>query len=192
MAIIYSGDGGWRDLDKQIGEILARAGTPVVGVDSLRYFWRAKSPDQVAADLSAILRHYRERWGARQVVLVGYSFGACVLPFALNRLPADDRASVVQVSLLGLEPRASFEFHVTGWLGADPGGPEVLPEVLRIDPARLQCFHGEEEEATLCRAPELAQAEIIRTAGGHHFDGDYAALARRIQQGAERRAGASP
>ena len=193
LAVIYSGDGGWRDLDKQIGEELAKRGVPVVGIDCLRYFWRARTPDEVARDLALILQTYSERWNCRKSVLIGYSFGASILPFAYNRLPAEARASVVQLSLLGLEPRASFEIRVAGWLGVVPaeGNPEVLPEVLKIDSVGIQCFYGEDEEEdeTLCRSPQLANAEIVRTSGGHHFDGDYLGLARRILNGAKRRSG---
>ncbi len=187
MAVIYSGDGGWRDLDKDIAEILAREGTPVVGVDSLRYFWREKSPERVAQDLERILRHYRTRWGVSRALLVGYSFGAGVLPFAVHRLPPDLRADVVQVSLLGLLPRALFQISVSGWLGVQDQGRPVLPELEALDLARVQCFYGEEEHDTLCTAPELAALERIRTRGGHHFDGDYERLARDILDGAKRR-----
>ncbi len=193
MAVIWSGDGGWRDIDKQVGEILAREGAPVVGVDSLRYFWRRRAPEQVARDLVAILSHYSAAWGTRRVVLIGYSFGAGILPFAVNRLPPDVRPRILQISLLGLEPRAAFEFHVQGWFGrASAEDRPVLPELQRIDLGLLQCFYGEQEPETLCRAPELAGAEKIATSGGHHFDGDYAALARRIAEGAQRRLGGTP
>jgi type IV secretory pathway VirJ component len=188
MAVIYSGDGGWRDLDKTIAEILAKRGVPVVGVDSLRYFWRAKTPEQVARDLAAILHVYGERWGTRQALLVGYSFGAGILPFAMNRLPPQELAAVVQLSLLGLEPTAPFEFHVSGWLGGRAqDAPAVMPELQRIDPGLVQCVYGEQEENSLCPARELAGIERIRTSGGHHFDGDYPALAAKIFAGAERR-----
>jgi len=193
FAVVYSGDGGWRDLDKEIGEYFAAHGTPTVGVDSLRYFWRAKNPDEVAADLARIVRHYQEAWNAREVLLVGYSFGAGILPFAMNRLPPDESAAVVQLSLLGLEPRAPFEIAVTGWLGGlSDSAPAVLPEIAKLDLERVQCFYGEDEEQTLCLNPSLAAAEIVRTTGGHHFDGDYAALARLILEGAERRAASRP
>lgn len=188
MAVIYSGDGGWRDLDKQIAGVLAQKGIPVVGVDSLRYFWREKTPDQVASDLARILRHYRARWGAERVLLIGYSFGASILPFAVDRLPEDLRADVVQVSLLGLEPRAPFQVSVSGWLGTSDRGLPVLPELKRLDPARVQCFYGQKEDDSLCTSPELPAAiERIGTSGGHHFDGDYRGLARRILDGAARR-----
>ncbi len=189
MAVIYSGDGGWRDLDKQIGEFLAGQGVPVVGVDSLRYFWDEKTPEQMAMDLSVMLRQYASKWGTKHVILIGYSFGAGILPFAFNRLSEEDRERVVEVSLLGLEPRAPFEIHVSGWFrsGVPGNASPVLPELRRIDLSRVQCFYGEEEEETLCREQELARADVIRTTGGHHFDGDYQALARRILDGALRR-----
>jgi type IV secretory pathway VirJ component len=189
FAVVYSGDGGWRDIDKQIGEFLAASGTPCVGVDSLRYFWRERTPAETAADLARIVRHYQQAWGLRDVLLVGYSFGAGILPATVNRLPDDVRAAVLQLSLLGLEPRAPFEIEVSGWLGGLPeDAPAVLPELVRLELARVQCFYGEEEEQTLCTDPALRGAERIRTRGGHHFDGDYEALARRILDGAARRA----
>ena len=191
FAVIWSGDGGWRDLDKTIGGLLAERGVPVVGVDSLRYFWKPATPESVARDLARILAAARARWGTSQAVLIGYSFGAGILPFAYNRLPEEERARVVQLSLLGLEPTAPFEFHVTGWLGAEPADARpVLPELLRIAPDLVQCFYGEDEPSTLCRAPELAASERLHTRGGHHFDGDYPALAAKILAGAERRAAA--
>ncbi|MCZ7619277.1 MAG: virulence factor [Myxococcota bacterium] len=73
--------------------------------------------------------------------------------------------------------------------------PRISPccrSLQRIDLGLLQCFYGEQEPETLCRAPELAGAEKIVTSGGHHFDGDYAALARRIAEGAQRRLGGTP
>ena len=98
------------------------------------------------------------------------------------------RSAVAQVTLLGLSDSASFEFHVGGWLGlASADARPVAPEAERLDLAKVQCVYGEEEDDSLCRSPVLADAELIETKGGHHFDGDYRALARRVVQGYERR-----
>ncbi|MEV9163440.1 AcvB/VirJ family lysyl-phosphatidylglycerol hydrolase, partial [Klebsiella pneumoniae] len=64
VTLFYSGDGGWRDLDKDSAEHMASMGYPVVGIDTLRYYWQHKSPEQSAADLSKLMQHYREKWGA--------------------------------------------------------------------------------------------------------------------------------
>ncbi len=189
MAVIFSGDGGWRDIDKQVGEILQKRGVPVVGVDCLRYFWREKSPEEVAVDLAEIIRVYERRWNRDAIILAGYSFGADILPFAYNRLPPEVRRDVVQLSLLGLESTATFEIKIADILGKAPPdeGPLVLPEIRQIEAGKIQCFYGEDEDDTLCRDAALAAAEIIHTSGGHHFDGDYAALADDIVGGARRR-----
>jgi len=63
-----------------------------------------------------------------------------------------------------------------------------MPELLRLDLAKLQCFYGEEEDDTICPDPQLATAQVIKTKGGHHFDGDYAALAQRIFDAAQQNA----
>jgi type IV secretory pathway VirJ component len=188
-AIIYSGDGGWRDLDRTVGEALADRGVRVIGVDSLRYFWQAKTPERIAADLSRILAACRAAWGDVRFIVIGYSFGAGVLPFAVNRLSPADRSRIVQVSLLGLEPRAPFEIEVRGWLQQAPSesAAPVRPELQRLDPALVQCFYGTDETESLCRDPALARSEVIRTSGGHHFDGNYVGLAERILEGARRR-----
>jgi type IV secretory pathway VirJ component len=188
LAVILSGDGGWRDLDEQIGRMLAQGDIGVVGLDSLRYFWSAKTPEQVARDLDRIVQHYQAAWQVHDVLLIGYSFGADVLPAAYNRMDLATRAAVVQISLLGLSPSASFEFHVGGWLGlTGPDTQPTAPEAAKLDAAKVQCVYGEEEDDSLCRDPVLEHAELIETKGGHHFDGDYQALARRIAQGYERR-----
>ena len=182
MAIVISGDGGWRDLDKTIAEDLQHQGMPVVGWDSLRYFWSKKTPEQTAIDLASVMRTFMAKWHADEVALIGYSFGADVMPFAYNRLPETLRSHVVLMALLGFSKTADFEITVSGWLG-EPPGPQALPvepETDQIAPALMLCFYGEGETDSAC--PELARrgVEVISTTGGHHFDGDYGAVARRI------------
>ncbi len=191
LAIFLSGDGGWRDIDKQVAEQLAQGDVGVVGLDSLRYFWTHKSPARVAGDLERILWHYRGTWSVERTVLIGYSFGADVLPAAMNHLSREARATIAQISLMAIGTRNPFEVHITEWLGAEEDEPEtgdpIAPEVEKIDPALLQCFVGEEDTDSLCRAAAFAKAERVQTSGGHHFDGDYAALAQRIRDGLTRR-----
>lgn len=188
FAVFYSGDGGWRDLDKDLAAVLQKQGLPVVGVDSLRYFWKRRTPEQTAADLARIVRAYRGKWGATRVALIGFSFGADILPPAVNRLPAEIRADVAQISLLAFSSVADFEVTVGSWLDrkSDASLPS-LPEARRLAPERVQCFYGAEDEDAACAQLAGSGIEIVRTSGGHHFDGDTAALARRILDGLARR-----
>ena len=179
FVVLLSGDGGWAGIDKSLGNAFAARGVPVAGVDSLRYFWSARTPDELAADLDRVIRYYAAHWGRGDVLLVGYSQGADVLPFALNRLPAATRASVRLTALLGPGQKAAFEFHVSNWIG--PGGDRpIAPEALKLAAADTLCIYGLEEKDSLC--PELApgHARVEPLKGGHHFGGDYDALAGLI------------
>jgi type IV secretory pathway VirJ component len=179
FAVLLSGDGGWAGIDKSLGSAIAAQGIPVAGFDSLRYFWSARTPDQLAADLDRIIRYYAARWGRSDVLLVGYSQGADVLPFALNRLPAATRARVRLAALLGPGQKASFEFHLTNWMGPSGDRP-IAPEARKLSAASTLCIYGVEEKDSLC--PELApdHARAMPLSGGHHFGGQYDVLAGQI------------
>ncbi|MGB8416151.1 virulence factor family protein [Paraburkholderia sp.] len=182
MAVVISGDGGWRDLDKTISLALQKDGVSVIGLDSLRYFWSEKTPAQTSHDLARIMQTYGARWHAEHIALVGYSFGADVMPFAYNRLPEALRAKVSLIALLGFAPDADFQIRVGGWLGmpASDKALKVQPELAHVPPAIVQCFYGEDEKDTLCPALTTTGVEVIRTSGDHHFGRDYDALERRI------------
>lgn len=181
FAILLTGDGGWAGLDQDVAAALAARGVPVVGLNSLKYFWSARTPEAAAADLERIIRRFGAAWQRPRVFLVGYSFGADVLPFLYTRLPAEVRGSVRTVSLLGLSDTASFEFHVAEWIpGRSDAGRSTLPEVRRMGPAAVLCLYGAEESDSPC--PKLASPTVksVPLGGGHHFGGDYGALAEKI------------
>ena len=137
MAVVYSGDGGWRDIDKEVAGALQRRGIPVVGVDSLRYFWSERKPQETADDLARIIDAFRKEWGVEHVLLVGYSFGADILPATYNLLTPDDRKRVPQMTLMALSRQVDYEISVTGWLGvagAGAGGDPVN-DIAKIDAA---------------------------------------------------------
>jgi len=183
--MILSGDGGWRDLDRRLGGLIADAGVPVIGIDCLRYFWSARSPETAAADLDRLIADVAQRTGVSRIALVGFSFGADVLPAIYNRLGPDTRNRVVLLSLLAPGRDAHFEIHLEGWLGgsAEEGATPLAPEFGRIDTRLVQCIYGEEEtDDSGCLDARLQTAQVVRMSGGHHFDEDYPALAQRILQ----------
>ena len=183
FAVLLSGDGGWASIDKGIGAALVAQGVPVAGFDSLRYFWSARTPESLATDLDRVIRYYAARWKRSEVILIGYSQGADVLPFAINRLPPATRSLVRLTALLGLGQNASFEFHLGNWLGAS-GDLPIAPEARLLAAAGTICVYGQAEHDSLCPALAPEHARPIVLAGGHHFGGDYDALAMMILRAA--------
>ncbi|ANY77138.1 hypothetical protein BB934_01980 [Microvirga ossetica] len=194
LAIIMSGDGGWRDIDKSIGEWLAEHGVAVVGMDSLRYFWSKRSPGEVAADLALLFDHYGAELRTDHYAIIGYSFGSDIMPDVWPQLPKPVKDRVAVVSLLALGTNADFEVTVEGFIGTVSAESRPLRPLLRQLPLdRTQCIYGKEDaedNETSCTAPELGQAQRIALEGGHHFDGDYTKAAEaiwaRLQNGSPR------
>ncbi len=177
VTIFYSGDGGWRDLDRTVAAAMAAQNFPVVGVDVLRYFWAAKTPAQTAADLAELMQYYRQHWQVQHFVLAGYSFGADILPAIYNQLPATDQASVSLLALIALGQQADFEIHVSGWLGKTSGEQTIAPQLAQIPKQKLLCIYGvDEKQETACTGLSNSPASILELPGGHHFDEDYPKL----------------
>jgi len=182
LAIILTGDGGWAALDKEIADSLARHGIPVVALDSRAYLHTKRTPEQVAGDVARIIRYYGRSFARSEVVLIGYSRGADMLPFVVNRLPPDLRSEVRLTALLGLAPNANFKFHlidlVTNHHRADD--LPTVPEVLKLHDPRTLCFYGVTEKEAACKSLPDSVATVVVMPDGHHFGGRYGVIADRI------------
>lgn len=183
LAIFFSGDGGWATIDKELGAYLAGRGTFVVGWSCLSYFWTSRSPEQTAADLSRVIEHYAKRFHPDQLVVLGYSLGAEIVPFAINRLPQPVRKQITHVVLLSPEKTTDFEIHITDWVGYS--APETQrsldPEMKKLADLPVLCVLGE-DEAEESGCPLLAGPRVMQRQleGGHHFDGDYERLGSEV------------
>ncbi len=185
LAVFLTGDGGWAEIDKGVSAQLVTKGIDVVALNSLQYFWRPRSPEETAKDVERVMRHYVAAWNKAEVLVIGYSFGADVASFVVNRLSPDLLRKVRSVSLLGAAETADFEVHVTTWLGVDHHGLPAQPEVMRLKPSVL-CVYGEGESDSLC--PKLAgtRVNLAKIGTGHHFGDRYAELAEKIVAVADR------
>lgn len=199
FTILYSGDGGWADLDKQLGTAFAARGIPVVGVNAFKYFWRHRDPDAAAAELDALMTKYLDQWHKQRVWLVGFSFGADVLPTLIDKLSAQNRARIAQLVLLSPSRDTSFEIQFEGYMMAQgrikafvktllekfnkvPHYP-ALPPVVAINHAfPVVCYYGRDEAGdSLCTAAGLPNWVSVHAKNGdHHFEGGYQPLAAQM------------
>lgn len=199
LTILYSGDGGWADLDKELGTVFASRGIPVVGINSFKYFWRSRSPEVAASQLDALIDESLIKWRKQRVWLVGFSFGADVLPTIIDRLEPAARARITQLVLLSPSRDLSFEIQFEGYMVAQgrfkafvktvsekinkvPHYPALPPLVALADRFPVACYYGlDDKDETLCTAHGLpAWVEVHGLPGGHHFDEGYRALAGQM------------
>lgn len=180
IAIMLTGDGGWAGLDRGVADALAAQGVRVVGFSTLKFFWQKQTPEATAQAIARVIAHYGKDDAQARFVLVGYSFGASLVPVVANRLPEALRARVQAGVMISPDDEAVFEIHVGDWFGstrhdeAIPLAPEIAASGVP-----LVCVHGDDEDDSPCRKPQprLREASLP---GGHHYDGDYAALGALI------------
>lgn len=186
MAVLITGDGGWRAIDRGIASGLSARGIDVVGLVSPDYFSSRRTPDESACTLLRIIERYSLQWRAPNVIVCGYSRGAGVVPFMLNRLPPRWGRRVRLAVLIGLD--RTIDFEVTPFDLLRENAPHEVPvrgeieQLLRRPRAapRVLCIYGRRDRDSLC--PELDPLLVTRIGepGGHHFSGSYDELARLI------------
>ena len=187
MAIIITGDGGWAEIDKNIARILAERGIPTVALDSLSYFWKARTVEETTQDVETVIAQYLEKWNKKKVILVGYSFGADTLPFIANNLSTKTQKQVALVALLGMGKTAAFEFRLSSWMDADKSSDRLplLPEIEKMKWAKSICIYGVDDESANCIPTETLGVKIISMTGDHHFDEKYDELVGHIIENAK-------
>jgi type IV secretory pathway VirJ component len=200
LVVFFSGDGGWRDLDQQLGKRLVARGVPVLGVSCLDYYWRNRSPEQSAQELDALITKYSAQWHKQKVWLIGFSFGADVLPTIVDKLSPANRERLVQMVLLSPSQDVNFEVELEGyimmrenWLKTHikeimqsinpvPHYPALPPITALQNRPPLICYYGRDDsDDTVCDDPKLPKwVKVYEMPGDHHFDYNYDGLATRM------------
>jgi len=142
---------------------------------------------------------YLGAWGKRRIWLIGFSFGADVLPTIVDRLSAENRARITQLVLLSPSRDVTFEIELQGYMIEQGWFKERLKDALQqVNPIRhydplpplqalrgqppVVCYYGLDDAAdSLCDEPRLpAWVTAHAKKGGHHFEGGYQLLTRQM------------
>jgi type IV secretory pathway VirJ component len=182
MCVYISGDGGWNSFNASFCQYLTQKGIPVIELDSQKYFWKFRTPDETTRDLIAVIEQYGKLWKRDRFVLAGYSFGSTVVPFVLNRLPAGIKVRLAAAVLISPDKTSDFEIHLSDMLnlGISKGKYDVLREIQSGDYKKYVAVFGSDESAETQQAFKQAGAKIEVLQGNHHFDSAYDALANLI------------
>jgi type IV secretory pathway VirJ component len=182
FAFVFTGDGNWAILVRGLARELAKHGIGSVGLKARTYLLRPRSPDEVARDVEAVLRHYLATWGQERVVLAGLSRGADLLPFVVRRLPPDLRRKVELLALFSPARTTNFRFRWSDLVGFHerPDDVPLLPELAAIEGVPILCVSGTADAAALCPSLPPGLAECVAVDAGHNLDRDYLYAAELI------------
>lgn len=171
IALLISGDGGWYSFEQQIADHLADMGIPTVGLDSKKYFWNRKTPEETAQNMTEILSYYSKEWGKEQYMIVGYSLGAEIVPFIVNRLPEKMKSKVISAVLLSPGTNTDFEIHISNMIGIGnrQNTYNVIDEIIKMQFVPTLIIFGDGEKSRVPGLLAETSVKIRMIPGDHHY-----------------------
>lgn len=165
LVLYITGDGGFNSFSKTFMKQWNINGYPVVALNAKSYFWETKSPEDAAKDVSGLIAEYLSLWKRNEVILVGYSFGADVMPFILTRVSPVILNKIRHTVLFSPSKNTDFTIH----LFYEDGGSSVASEINKLNKPVLIIF-GDEEKDLPDKQINNKNVTVMKVAGDHHYD----------------------
>jgi type IV secretory pathway VirJ component len=119
-----------------------------------------------------------KQWDRSSFILVGYSFGAGVVPFIANNFPDQLKGKIKGVYCFSPDKTSDFEIHISDMLSMNTKEKyNVLNELKIIIPFNPVCIFGSKEDAKLKKQFFIKGIRIESLPGEHHYNNDYNAIA---------------
>lgn len=166
-----TGDGGMVRFDLKMLREYQNAGFSCIGLSSLKYFITGKTPEKIAQDVIPVIERYSKEWNKETILLVGFSFGAEIIPFLYNRLPSNMQEKVKLVVLLTPAKTSQFRIRLRDMIGMDKKKEpyNVVDETAKINTARVLAIYGTKEKPSLEESDKQPNLKIKFIKGGHGF-----------------------
>jgi type IV secretory pathway VirJ component len=177
--ILLTGNGGWKDLVQSVTRYMNSKNVSVLAINTQKYLWSEKKPAQIASDLEYLIDLYNNKWGQKEVVLMGYSMGAEVLPFAVNCMEDKYLPELRDLILIGPWQKATFEVKLEDYIFEVNKGSDIYTELLKMKTknAFVIC---DDNEYSICQKNLDGVIDHDFLGGGHHFGNDYYSLSKLI------------
>jgi type IV secretory pathway VirJ component len=173
LIFYLSGDGGFNKFSNSLCEGISKKGYEVISLNSKSYFWDKKTPEQTTTDISNYLSKKIAGRKNQQIVLIGYSFGADVLPFILNRLPKDIHDKILVSFLMASSGTTDFEIHWADIFGGNAKrNMDVVSEINKLVDDKIVIISSSDDRHLEANKITLKRYTHEVLPGGHHFDGD--------------------
>ena len=184
LVLLISGDGGWYSFEQSIADNLANLGIPTIGLDSKKYFWKRRSPEETAEDMIMALNYYSKGLGKQSLVLIGYSLGSEIVPFIINRMSAEMKSKIISAVLLSPDISTDFEIHISNMLGMGnrQNTYNVVDEINRMQAVHTLVIFGDGEKT---RVPDLltgTDVKVKKIPGDHHYKFDLPLIINTMKE----------
>ena len=182
LIFYISGDGGFNKFSTSFMQSLNKEGYAVIGLDAKDYFWNKKRPQEAATAIEEVLNGSNKEWKKKNIVLIGYSFGADVSPFMLTHFSAALSNRINHLILLSPSAKTDFEIHVLQMLGWGKDAGESVPAEINKILKPVTIIVGDDENEFPFDQVTIKNKQIVKMPGGHHYDGDVDALCKQVIQ----------
>lgn len=182
LAFLFTGDGNWAGMIGGLSRELAKQGIASVALKARTYLLLGRTPTRVTRDVEAVLRYYLRAWDADDVVLVGLSRGADLLPFVVRRMDPALRRRVRLLALFSPAPLGNFRFRWVDLVGFHPHRDDVpvIPELGAIRDLPILVVNGTEDPAALAPVLPPGIADTVMLEAGHNLARDHLTAAELI------------
>jgi type IV secretory pathway VirJ component len=184
FALLISGDGGWYGFEQSMADQLAVLGVPTVGLNARKYFWNRRTPEETASDILNLINYYKKIFGKDRYLFIGYSQGAEIVPFIINRLPQNIRSGIVSAILLSPDITTDFEVHFSNMMGIGnrQNTYQVVEEISKMKHVHTLCIFGENEKSPFPGILARSDVQISILPGDHHYKSDFSLIIRTIKE----------
>lgn len=176
LMIYITGDGGLTDFSQSFVQELEKQGYGVVSLNSRKYFWSQRDPDDFANDIEKIAEYYLKAWGKTSLAIAGYSFGANVGAFLPSRLSPAILEKVKLFALLSPSSSTDFVIRISDLLKEKDTTDrkyKLEPELIHIN-FPVMIFFGKEEQLALKNSLRKNESIVIHELpGDHKYNNDY-------------------
>ena len=181
LVLYISGDGGLNSFTSDFCKGVNQQGYTVTAINSKSYFWNKKTPEQVGTELTTYLEGVFKGRQNQQLLIIGYSFGADVTPFILNRLGHTVRPHLLRTLLMAPSPTTDFVIRVADmWGSAKKRSMDVVAEINRATGQRIVAILPGDDKDFPVSSVKLGSFKAVVLKGGHHFGGDTAGLVKIV------------
>jgi type IV secretory pathway VirJ component len=181
LLFYVSGDGGINNsFSASFMKRFNDEGYSIIGLDSRSYFWVQKKPQEAADEISNVLAQYLKQWNCKGLVLIGYSFGADVMPFIQRRLQRNIYLLNKHLVLMSPAKKTDFTIHVLSMFGVDTNKGESVPDEINKLLIPTTLIFGETENDFPLHAITTKNVQTIKLPGGHHYNRNIGELVKQI------------